>query len=105
MWCVLSTTPTMLSCPSCLRPACLPACLRPQDGGVDAWLPARDVAPDIVADWEASLERGEVSRLLDMQQFGTERQFLVQWADGAQVSGSRVVVQCVQLSQHRLLAI
>jgi hypothetical protein len=64
-----------------------------QDGGVDAWLPARDVAPDVVADWEASLERGAVSRLLDMQQFGTERQFLVQWADGAQVGGRRVFVR------------
>jgi hypothetical protein len=41
------------------------------------------VAPDLVDDWTAGLERAPVAALLDVQQWGTSREYLVQWADGA----------------------
>jgi hypothetical protein len=72
------------------RPRPPPACrrrARPQDGAPDAWVPERDVAPDVVEDWDAGVERAEVAGVADMVQWGTERQFLVQWADGKKVRG------------------
>ena len=57
-----------------------------RDGAPDAWLPERDVAADLVEDWDAGMERAEVAEVVDLVQWGTERQFLVRWADGAKDS-------------------
>ncbi|KAI8473098.1 MAG: major facilitator superfamily domain-containing protein [Monoraphidium minutum] len=57
-----------------------------KDGSPDAWVPERDVAPDVLEDYNVGLERAEVAAVVDMLQWGTERQFLVQWADGAKES-------------------
>jgi len=53
-----------------------------QDDTPDEWLPDSMVAPDLVEDWTAGLERAPVTALLDVQQWGTSREYLVQWADG-----------------------
>jgi hypothetical protein len=43
------------------------------------------LAPDLVQDWSSGLERVAVAALLDVQQWGTSREYLVQWADGSKV--------------------
>lgn len=53
-----------------------------QDDTPDEWVPDNLVAPDLVEDWSKGLERAPVSALLDVQQWGTSREYLVQWADG-----------------------
>jgi hypothetical protein len=62
-------------------------CLLAQDDVPDEWLPEALVAPDLIEDWSAGLERAPVKALLDVQQWGTSREYLMQWADGAQVRG------------------
>ncbi|KIZ02150.1 Signal recognition particle protein, chloroplastic [Monoraphidium neglectum] len=57
-----------------------------KDGAPDAWVPERDVAPDVIEDWQAGMERVQVAAVEDVLQWGTERQFLVQWADGSKAS-------------------
>lgn len=53
-----------------------------QDDTPDEWLPDSMVAADLVEDWTAGLERAPVTALLDVQQWGTSREYLVQWSDG-----------------------
>jgi hypothetical protein len=53
-----------------------------QDDTPDEWLPDSLVAPDLIEDWTVGLERAPVTALLDVQQWGTSREYLVQWADG-----------------------
>jgi hypothetical protein len=48
-------------------------------------VPEALLAPDLVEDWGAGLERVAVAGLLDVQQWGTSREYLVQWADGGKV--------------------
>jgi hypothetical protein len=43
------------------------------------------MAEDVLADWNKGLETAAVAALLDMKEYGTDREFLVQWADGAWV--------------------
>lgn len=57
-------------------------CVYAQDDTPDEWLPDSLVAPDLVEDWTSGLERAPVTALLDVQQWGTSREYLVQWADG-----------------------
>lgn len=57
-------------------------CVVCQDDTPDEWLPESLVAPDLVEDWSAGLERAPVTALLDVAQWGTSREYLVQWADG-----------------------
>jgi hypothetical protein len=59
---------------------CLRDCV--QDDTPDEWLPDSLVAPDLIEDWTVGLERAPVTALLDVQQWGTSREYLVQWADG-----------------------
>lgn len=56
------------------------------DGRADEWVPDNFIAPDVLEDWEKKLEYAEAETLLDMRQNGTERSFLVKWADGRPVS-------------------
>ena len=57
-----------------------------QDESPDSWVSERDMAEDVLSDWQQGLETAAVATLLDMKEFGTEREFLVQWADGTWVS-------------------
>lgn len=43
-----------------------------QDGAPDAWVPERDLAPDVIEDWDAGMERVEVRR-------GKLREFVRAW--------------------------
>lgn len=61
-----------------------------QDDVPDEWLPEASVAQDLLDDWAAGLERAPVAALLDVQQWGTSREYLVQWADGSPVSGQQL---------------
>ncbi len=56
-----------------------------QDDRADEWLPERDIDPELVEDFDAGLERAPAATLLDMRDntAGGEREFLVQWSDGA----------------------
>jgi hypothetical protein len=56
--------------------------LHVQDDTPDEWLPDSLVAPDLIEDWTSGLERAPVIALLDVQQWGTSREYLVQWGDG-----------------------
>lgn len=40
------------------------------------------MASDIVEDYDKGLELAEPDAILDMQQFGTTREFLIIWKDG-----------------------
>ena len=53
------------------------------DGRDDAWVGAGDVAPDVVADFDAGLEYAAAEQLLRDRARGDGREFLVHWADGA----------------------
>jgi hypothetical protein len=53
-----------------------------QDDTPDEWLLDSLVAPDLIEDWTSGLERAPVTALLDVQQWGTSREYLVQWGDG-----------------------
>lgn len=70
-----------ISAPSSLRVP--PA--TPKDDAPDEWVPEALLAPDLVEDWGSGLERVAVAALLDVQQWGTSREYLVQWADGSKV--------------------
>jgi hypothetical protein len=59
---------------------------RPQDDWADEWLPARDLDQALIEDWEAGLEVAPAARILDMRQYGMQREFLLAWEDGADVS-------------------
>ena len=48
-------------------------------------VPEARLAPDLVQDWSSGLDRVPVVALLDVQQWGTSREYLVQWADGSKV--------------------
>lgn len=61
-------------------------CLRAQDDTPDEWVHESLIAPDLAEDWARGLERAPVAALLDVQQWGTAREYLVQWADGSPVS-------------------
>jgi hypothetical protein len=68
-------------------PAAVPCLL--QDDAPDEWVAEAMLAPDLLEDWAAGLERAPVTALLDVQQWGTSREYLVQWADGSKVCGDR----------------
>ncbi len=51
----------------------------------DEWVHEAFIAPDLLEDWRSTLERAPVQALLDVQQWGTSREYLVQWADGKPV--------------------
>jgi len=53
------------------------------DGYPDAWVPERDVAQDLLDDWDKGLEQAACARLIDARQYGTARAYLVQWTDGS----------------------
>jgi len=53
-----------------------------RDESPDSWVSERDMAEDVLSDWQQGLETAAVATLLDMKEYGTEREFLVQWADG-----------------------
>lgn len=57
------------------------------DGSPDAWVPESCVAADVLEDWDKKLEYCEAVCLLDMREVGTERSFLVKWADNRPVRG------------------
>lgn len=56
-----------------------------QDDIPDEWVHESLIAQDLLDDWNKGLERAPVAALLDVQQWGTSREYLVQWADGAPV--------------------
>jgi hypothetical protein len=60
-------------------------CAAAQDDAPDEWVGEALLAPDLVEDWHSGLERVAVAALLDVQQWGTSREYLVQWADGSKV--------------------
>ncbi|GFH08457.1 ANK_REP_REGION domain-containing protein [Haematococcus lacustris] len=51
------------------------------DGREDGWVAQRNVAADILADYEAGLEYRRARAIVDMVQVGTERRFKIQWED------------------------
>lgn len=57
-----------------------------QDDTPDEWVRGSLIASDLLEDWSKGLERAPVAALLDVQQWGTSREYLVQWADGSPVS-------------------
>lgn len=68
----------------CLTAGCLVWWV--QDDTPDEWVHESLIASDLVEDWSAGLERAPVAALLDVQQWGTSREYLVQWADVSPVS-------------------
>lgn len=65
-----------------------------QDDVPDEWVPESLIAADILDDWNKQLERAPVAALLDVQQWGTSREYLVHWADGTPVSEAACSVAC-----------
>ena len=45
----------------------------------------KDLAEDIVADWDAGLEWAEAVAILDKRRQDGELEYLVKWSDGAEV--------------------
>ena len=53
------------------------------DGRPDAWVPARDVAADVVADYDAGLEYAPAAAIRADRRKGADGvEYLVRWADG-----------------------
>jgi signal recognition particle protein len=53
------------------------------DGRPDAWVPARDVAADVVADYDAGLEYAAAASIRADRRKGSDGvEYLVRWADG-----------------------
>jgi len=55
------------------------------DGRPDAWVPARDVAADVVADYDAGLEYAPAASIRADRRKGVDGvEYLVRWADGGE---------------------
>ena len=57
------------------------------DGRPDAWIPARDVAGDVVSDYDAGLEYAPAASIRADRRKGADgREYLVGWGDGVEES-------------------
>ena len=59
------------------------------DGRDDEWVEESNLSEEVVKDWSAGLELAEAISVLDYEQRGTARKFLLRWRDGRPVSGGR----------------
>ena len=56
------------------------------DGAADTWEPERNVADDVIADFEAGLEYASAVAIASQRRLGGTTEYLVTWADGAEPS-------------------
>jgi signal recognition particle protein len=56
------------------------------DGSPDTWEPERNVADDVIADFEAGLEYASAVAISAQRRAGGCTEYLVTWADGAEQS-------------------
>eukprot|EP00798_Chlamydomonas_sp_ICE-L_P014313 gene14313-20296_t len=53
-----------------------------EDGRDDEWVEERNIAPDVLEDFDTGLEYAKAEAVVDIVQVRTERRFKVKWSDG-----------------------
>ena len=56
------------------------------DGTPDTWEPERNIADDVIADFEAGLEYASAAAILGQRRVNNRNEYLVSWEDGAEPS-------------------
>jgi hypothetical protein len=56
------------------------------DGTPDTWEPERNIADDVIADFEAGLEYASAAAIVSQRRAGGRTEYLVRWEDGAEPS-------------------
>jgi len=56
------------------------------DGSADSWEPERNVADDVIADFESGLQFALATAVLAQRRAGRGNEFLLAWEDGAEPS-------------------